>query len=440
MNRVQSCCLIAGMLLAGTSYAGQPFVPSGSSLTYGYTSNAQNINAYSNNPAMGASSLKDGDGHFKMGLIGITLGAELGAVDNIEKSIEDLSNQFDANYVDTNNNGIIEDAEVQAAVNNFNSVLATLDQDGYFKVSSNVSLLSPLVISANWLGGSLVFDLNASTAFKGKVLQEDIVYGGVADNTDDIVINNVNGTITINNDSSVQGAVAAVGEFSLAYSRAVSSNGNGDWYAGARVKMLRVGLFQDAIKFSDANNNISSSITDYSADDIQSALTADVGLLYASQHYRAGLTLTNLTQPSFDYNTIDLTAWDPNKTVYPRLLATQTWTMDRQLKLEGAWYSESRNWVINGAFDTNAAKDPFGDEFQWMVVSAAYASDSFLIPGFRAGLRQNLAGTKLSYLTVGTTLFNFLDIDAALSNETVQVDGSSYPRSFFVSIGTGINF
>jgi len=434
MNRVHSVLLLAGLTLATNAQSSPSFIPNGSNVTLGQSSNTQTIHSYTNNPAMGASALKDGDGNFKWGIISVTVGAEFGDMNNIEKTIEDLSNGFDGTTV----NG---PADIQPIVDSFNAGLAELDNNGTFKFSTNVSPASPLVIAANWLGGTLVFDINGSAAFKGQVLYDPIDSSGdpLVQGDDDVYYNGT--TLVIeNNDSTVMGSVAAIGEFSLAYSRLVHNNEKSDIYGGFRLKALRVGLVRDTIKLSDTNNNITSSIENYSADDIQTAMTADIGVLYTTDHYRIGATVNNITSPSFDYNKVDLSTYDNTTNVYSRLSKTQSFTMDRQFVLEGAWYSKNRYWVLNASYEVNAVTDPFGDDYQWFVVSAAYASDSFLIPGFRLGLRNNLAGSKLSYLTAGTTLFNIFNLDLAYSTESVEVDGSSYPRSFFASLGFSVNF
>jgi len=427
---------VAGLTVAGTTHASPNFIPSGSNITFGHTSNTQTIHGFNNNPAMGATALKDGEGHFKWGLFDISAGLELGNMNNIEQTINDLSDAFGAGGTPTTQ------PEVDALVAKFNSDLQQLTQDGTIKISANVAALSPIVIAANWLGGALVFDFNATAATKIQTLYDpiDASVGLGQNDGDDVYFDGNNLIIEPTNDTAAVGSVIGIAEFSLGYSHLLSSHENGDIYGGIRLKALRVGLYREAVKLSDANGNVSDTVGDFSADDVQTAMTADLGALYTSKHYRFGATLKNINAPSFDYNTFDISKFNSGTSVYSELSNSQTYTMDRQLVVDAAWHSENRYWVINGSYDVNAVADPFGDEYKWMVVSAAYASDRILIPGIRFGVRKNLAGSHLSYLTLGTTLFNVVEIDAAASTQKVEVDGSSYPRAFFVSIGASINF
>jgi len=442
MKSVQIHSLIVGIMLASSAQSSPTFIPSGSNLTFGHTSNTQTIHAFTNNPAMGASALKDGNGNLKWGIFNGSFGLELGDVNNIEQLIDDLSKNFDSSSVSTTN----PNGDIKVIVDGFNASLSELDKNGYLKVNSNFSVASPIVIASDWLGGTLVFDINFTASLKAQALHEYIYFTDITDPNDDINYDSINNTIAINNDSSILGSVAAIGEYSVGYSRSLLSGGNSDLYGGLRIKALRVGLYREAIKLSDPNNDIYASIQDFSLNDAQSKISADAGVLYTTQHYRVGATMKNLNSPSFDYNALDLSTFTSNPfnpdyhSVYNRLNQSQSFTMDRQLILEAAWYTQSRNWVINASYDANPASDPYGDKYKWMVVSAAYASDSFFIPGLRAGMRKNMAGSKLSYLTFGTTLFNVFDLDVAYGTESVEVSGSSYPRSAYISAGVALNF
>jgi hypothetical protein len=108
--------------------------------------------------------------------------------------------------------------------------------------------------------------------------------------------------------------------------------------------------------------------------------------------------------------------------------------------LEGALYTESQNWVISLAADANAVSDPFGDEYQWFTASAAYATDSWLIPGFRVGYRQNMAGSELNYATAGATLFKALNLDLAYALEDITIDGNTVPRGLILNLGLELTF
>jgi len=170
-----------------------------------------------------------------------------------------------------------------------------------------------------------------------------------------------------------------------------------------------------------------------------SGLGLDLGLLWVSENYRVGATFTNINEPSFDTGTVDLTNYDPNSSVTQRLAADSSYTMEKQLSVEASLYTASQNWVVSAAMDGNAVKDSLGDEYQWATLSAAYASDSWYLPGIRAGYRANLAGTEITYYTLGTTIA-IVNLDVAWSPDDVTIDGKSVPRGAMVNLGLELSF
>jgi len=89
--------------------------------------------------------------------------------------------------------------------------------------------------------------------------------------------------------------------------------------------------------------------------------------------------------------------------------------------------------------DANAVEDVFGDEYRWATVSAAYATDSWWLPGIRAGLRKNLAGSEINYYTLGATLA-MVNFDVAWSSDTVTIDDSTVPRGAMFNLGLEVSF
>ena len=115
--------------------------------------------------------------------------------------------------------------------------------------------------------------------------------------------------------------------------------------------------------------------------------------------------------------------------------------MKPQLEMEGAFYSESQNWVLNAALDGNKVQDPVGRDFQWATLSAAYATNSWWIPGVRVGYRTNLAGSKLNYVTGGLTMFKALSLDIAYGLKSITDNsGKSIPRSAMINLGLQMTF
>ena len=109
--------------------------------------------------------------------------------------------------------------------------------------------------------------------------------------------------------------------------------------------------------------------------------------------------------------------------------------MERQWKFEGSVFSADRKWTANLGFDANAVADPMGDDYQWVTLSAGYATDSWWLPGIRAGYRKNLAGTEMGYVGLGVTAFKIVNFDIASALETVNISGTKVPRGLMASIG-----
>ena len=96
--------------------------------------------------------------------------------------------------------------------------------------------------------------------------------------------------------------------------------------------------------------------------------------------------------------------------------------------------------VAAGDIDANAVPDPMGDDYQWFTLSAGYATESWWLPGIRAGYRKNLAGTELGYASFGLTAFKIVNFDIASTLDTTRISGTKLPRGLMASIGFQIAF
>jgi hypothetical protein len=239
---------------------------------------------------------------------------------------------------------------------------------------------------------------------------------------------------------------AMVREVGLGYSRPMLSSETGDLTAGIRAKYYQVKLERKAQKLitsSGAKSTFKASQTSYTS---SSGLGLDVGTLWTAKRYRVGAWVNNLNKPSFKYN--DLTAaelttagYTSGTPIYNQLASRESYEMKPQLELEGAFFSESQNWVVNAGVDANAVPDPVGRDFQWATLSAAYATNSWWIPGIRVGYRTNLAGSKLRYATAGLTIIKALSLDVAYGLDSItDNNGKSYPRSAMINLGLQMTF
>lgn len=443
-------------MLCANAFATPIYHPSGPNLTYGAVSNNQSIISNVTNPAAGAAVFIKEDSQYRFGILSsVGGGVEFGQIDNLYKEIDAAqatltsSQSIDYQTVCATATSNAQCAAAVAAYLNtnvlspINSVLGKTQEDGYVSgiFSGHVPLM-PLVISHKGLGGSFVLDANFSVIGNMTFLSDPVV---LTDTDVQNAVDNYSGSgpleFTLSDsstDSTLLVKAAAIAELALGYSRPVFNTESGGLMAGFRAKYYKVGLTRSAKRLlvADGAEDTFDAHKDYV---YRSGIGIDVGTLWISKNYRVGAWVDNVNKPSFKFNDVDVTGYsDP--VIIAELSKSETYQMDSQLHLEGALYTESQNWVINAGFDANAVKDPVGSEYQWATLSAGYATDSWWIPGFRVGYRANMAGTELSYMTGGVTLFKSVTLDVAYSLDSVEVDGQKAPRSVIVNLGLELSF
>lgn len=462
MKRLLSASIVAAF--CSHAAATPVYHPPGPNLTYGAVSNGQTLMSDINNPAAGAlAPLKEGD-KVRFGVLSsIGTGVEYGAIDNLFDDLDAIAADFDFSNAFSSIDNINTAAavtEVNTRINDINDLLTNIENDGYGKafISGHIPLM-PMIISSDTLGGSLTFDLNFSGVARVGAVADTVAFDLAA--AQNFIATNINGTntatfgdVTVNvnngnvtysltNDSVVRLKAAGVFEAGFGYSRNVYSANSGNLLAGIRGKYYQVTLYQDVEKVEDETDteNLFEDF-DYKDGETSSNFGVDVGLLWAGDNYRLGATFANVNEPEFDYNAID-----PAKLAIindPRISALLSeklvYTMESQLTIEGAMHTSNQKWVFGAAYDVNEVKGPTGDEYQWATASAAYITKSWIIPGIRLGYRVNQAGSELSYLTGGITLFKYLNLDGAYGLEDVVIDGSTLPRSFMVNLGLELSF
>jgi hypothetical protein len=160
----------------------------------------------------------------------------------------------------------------------------------------------------------------------------------------------------------------------------------------------------------------------------------DVGALWVGRNYQLGAQITNINEPNFEFPGVDLGPYR-DSTIIGFLQSDQRYTMERQLKLEGSLFSDDRRWSAHLGVDANAVADPMGDDYQWLTASAGFTTDSWWVPSARIGMRQNLAGTELRYLSLGLTAFRIVNFDLSSALDTVRINGTTLPRGLMTSIG-----
>lgn len=273
-------------------------------------------------------------------------------------------------------------------------------------------------------------------------------------------------------DTSIEAKAAGVVQLSVNYAHNLTNAFNldpthGTLEGGARLnyyqgRMHRMflslrGAAEDDATTDDGDDSADRS-GDFFADDYSSeaALGLDIGVLWHARNYQLGATLYNVNEPSFDYpdladmfaNSIDHSGngvdYDrqalENLQAAGKLTQAESVTLTRHTVLEAAYFNDNRTWALQGYYTLGTATNFVGDEFQNAGISAGYFTQSWLLPGVRAGYNQNLKGTELSTINLGATFFGIMNLDVAMSNETSSIDNTDIPRYLAFSLGFSEKF
>ncbi len=437
----------AAVALSGSANAMTPFLQPGSNLTLGSTSQTQTIFGSINNPAAAASLRENGEWAWKFGALNLGMRAELGPVDDMVDDMDALNARMD--NLDLCLNDITDplcNSTVSTLVNDINTlitdasaILTDAGEKGYLDIAFGGYLpMMPMVIAADWTTGAITFDVNAYSQGKLRVLDSPVI------------LNPISNEMQTNTALYIKAAAGA--ELGMGYSRQVWARDTGILYAGVKAKFIQMYLTKVLAGF-DNSDDMEQVFEDTIDEDqeLVSGMALDAGLLWIDRHYRAGITAKNLLEPEFDYPEVGSNCSDPALTASQqstciiglthsgRFDTSETHVMNSQITIEGAVYSESRNWVASASYDVNSAIDPVGNESQHLVLSGGYVPDSWWRPGFRVGYRSNQVGTALSEVMLGISWAR-VNLDLAQSTETITVDGSTVPRTFAVNLGIDLSF
>ncbi len=365
-------------------------------------------------------------------------------------------------------------AEVNAAANSLaeslindinssiNPTVASLNDDGYMKMGLSAQLpLSPFVVTHKMLKGSLEVHANISIQGRADYISSyvkpaaivDIVLdktGTSATNPNNWQVSTLTPSFEIETDAAAVIKTAAIQEFGVGYSREVLQHEKGKLYAGGRLNMYRVGLSKSYIgmKGSDEIDQVLEDQLDASQD-MSSGFGLDFGAMWIAENYRLGATVNNINAPTFDYNNVSdcsnfsnfVDTNNPANNITSATLADCTgnnsYTMDPQLKLEAVTSAWDDKVTLGFGYDVNPVEDAFGQEYKWLTLSAGANLGNWV--AIRGGYRDNQGKEGLSFYTAGLTLFT-INIDVGMSQDSIEIDGESAPRSLYASLGWGLNF
>jgi hypothetical protein len=482
LNRFASALVISGMF-SSTPFAEPIYHPSGPKLTFGGMTHRQMTVSDMGNPAYPAGiPYPEGDsGIYGVGL-SIGLGIEYDGNDNLFKLLDSAADSGasvpgggDGNSGEDGDsiipilppgteltpeqqqqlNALVDEVaaaavviglavtgiEAKAFVSADIPVLISSDSLGAWTFGANTSITTnisgindPINFDADIASSNLKTAFEATPPTSGSETYD--LSGGAS------VTINPDGTtkFRIDNNSGVVTKAAQITEISIGYSRKVWQNEDNKAYIGVKPKLLDVGLSNTAIPISNIEN----------AKDIFEALdnedfkfeqdvSMDIGAIWSGKQYQLGATLTNINEPEFNYPEHDVSGFT-NATIIKAIRDSERYVMERQLKLDAGYITSNGAWGFNFGYDVNAVPDPMGDDYQWLSIGAGFASDNWWLPGARLGLRKNMAGTELTYVTAGVTVFNIVNLDIASTTDTIDINGSTVPKGLIANIGVQVLF
>ena len=468
-------------LSAAAALAGPVYQPPGANLTYGDVTHGQRVQSASSNPAAAAADLARAPGKSTRGtLLSGAAGLEYGNIQDLFDFLDKVAEAYEPGDSDDapgqdpgdKPDGGIDlgeiwdslDPDFQEAVKDIGrevatqtALLALIRSEGYGKawVAADV----PFVLGSEHLGGAWTFGVNWSGTAKAFGIVHPIEFDEEAalialqewfDQlpinrpeviplpeqvllTVDPVTNAV--AFALENDSSMVTKSSLMTELNVGYSRRAWSNSKGNLYLGAEARIYLMRLSRLSVRFGDITDTeaLFDAIRDQNFRN-DNRLGVDIGALWVADNYQIGVQLTNVNEPKFEFPEVDLNPYN-NERIIDFLQQDQSYTMDRQLKLEASVFTSDRRWSAHVGLDADPATDPMGDDFQWATLSVGFITDSWWIPGGRIGYRENLAGTKLRYLGIGLTAFKIVNIDISSALDTVSISGTTLPQGLMGSIG-----
>lgn len=477
---------IALPLLAADVSAQQLFQPPGVNVTYGDVTHGTRIQSASANPAAAAAELARHGEQAKSGtVISAAAGLEYGNIQELWDWYDDVSQAYQPSDGDVVNTGQLPETKppggidlgkiwdtldpdiqdeltaVADEVARQAAILALISVEGYGKAW--VAANAPVVFAKPRFGGAITLQLSWSGTARGFGVVDqiefdrDVARAAIQDWFDteiaDRPVNLQVGSqvlllidslgdvrLSMQNDSGIAFKATQLSTLTTGYSRAAWSNDAGTLYVGGEMHLHNMRLSRLAVRFGDITNSEELFDAIRNADfESDTRLSIDAGLLWVGNTYQLGAQLTNLNKPEFAFPAVDTTPF-ANETIIRLIRRDRTYSMEPQLKLEASLLDEERKLSWHFGLDANSARDPVGSRFQWLTASAGFNSDSRWMNNLRLGYRQNLVGTEKKYLSLGTTLFKFMNIDVASSLESTRVDGRKLPQGLMFNMGFQLNW
>jgi len=431
------------LALPALSQAAPVVTQPGALMTLGPIASPQTGLSVLYNPAAGETVIHKDDS-FRWGYLGSTgVSVEFGDVDNFADDVNQLMDDLELENVTA--------GDADRIINNYNDVLRhKLGDAGYMKIDVQfVAPLAPLLMRSDLLGGVMSVDLVGGVTAKISILD------------DDLVLNETNANFETNTAAylkSVQYTTLGLGysrELDNVVTDKINEHVAGRLLSGVRLNMYNLSLSKQVIGLLniDEGDELGDVISDdYDGNQVSStAMGIDLGLIWEADNYHLGFTWRNINEPEFDFGTLgqDCTSNPTNTSMgncftalyfadKDRINLAETHVMTSQATADVALNSENKRWRLAASYDLQPVRDPVGDEYQWATASAAYVSSRFI--GARVGISQNQVGSALTMVNAGFSLFGNVNLDLRYSLDTIEVDGTSAPRTFGFNLGFESSF
>jgi len=431
------------LALPALSQAAPVVTQPGALMTLGPIASPQTGLSVLYNPAS-AETVIHKDDNFRWGYLGSTgVSVEFGDVDNFADDVNQFMDDLDLDNVSA--------GDADRIINNYNDVLRhKLGDAGYMKIDVQfVAPLAPLLMRSDLLGGVMSIDLVGGVTAKISILD------------DDLVLNETSNTFETNTAAylkSVQYTTLGLGysrELDNVVTDKINEHVAGRLLSGVRLNMYNLSLSKQVIGLLniDEGDELGDVIADdYDGNQVSStAMGIDLGLIWEADNYHLGFTWRNINEPEFDFGTLgEGCTGSPTNTSMSncftalyfagqdRITLNETHVMTSQATADVALNSENKRWRLAASYDLQPVRDPVGDEYQWATASAAYVSSRFI--GARVGISQNQVGSALTMVNAGFSLFGNVNLDLRYSLDTIEVDGTSAPRTFGFNLGFESSF
>ncbi len=246
--------------------------------------------------------------------------------------------------------------------------------------------------------------------------------------------------MTVKNDSFLLTKAAKIAQFKASFSKAILNHKGGNLYFGATPVFYRIGLTRINHRIGDIKDSellfeeIKNSKFIY-----KNGVDINLGLTWSGKNFHLGASLLDVFESKYRYPELDPRRYkDPD--IINLIKQDEYYAIERQLKINYAYLSPKRHWAFTTDIDVNSKTEPMGDKYQWVAFSANYTDESWWLPGLRVGLSKNFSGSQLSYVNLGATLFNYLNVDIATTLDQVDIKGDKFVRGAYINLGFQIPY